>query len=39
MFLPAVDVQRMGFFRALARIAAGRDGPAGLVPCPQELGR
>jgi hypothetical protein len=32
MFPPAIDMQRMRFFRALARIAAGRDDLAGLVP-------
>ena len=34
---PAMDVQRMRFFRALARIAAGQDDPAGLVPYLEEL--
>ena len=35
MFPPAMDLQRMHFFRALARIAAGcgvRGDLAGLVP-------
>jgi NAD(P)H-flavin reductase/hemoglobin-like flavoprotein len=39
MFPPAMDVQRMRFFRALARIAAARGDPAGLVPYLEELGR
>jgi NAD(P)H-flavin reductase/hemoglobin-like flavoprotein len=39
MFPPAMDVQRMRFFRALARIAEGRDDPAGLVRYLEELGR
>lgn len=32
MFPPAMDLQRMRFFRALTRIAAGRDDLARLVP-------
>jgi len=42
MFPPAMDQQRMRFFRALARIAAGcgvRDDLAGLVPYLEYLGR
>ncbi len=39
MFPPAIDLQRMRFFRALARIAAGRDDLAGLVPHLEHLGR
>jgi len=33
MFPPAMELQRMRFFRALTRIAAGRDDLARLVPC------
>jgi NAD(P)H-flavin reductase/hemoglobin-like flavoprotein len=39
MFPPAMDQQRMRFFRALARIAAGQGDLAGLVPYLEELGR
>ena len=39
MFPPAMDPQRMRFFRALTRIVAGRDDLAGLVPFLEQLGR
>src|SRR5579864_909140 len=39
MFPPAMDQQRMRFFRALARIAAGQGDLARLVPHLEELGR
>ena len=39
MFPPAMDLQRMRFFRALTRIAAGRDDLARLVPHLEHLGR
>jgi NAD(P)H-flavin reductase/hemoglobin-like flavoprotein len=39
MFPPAMDQQRMRFFHALARIAAGQHDPSGLVPYLEELGR
>ena len=39
MFPPAMDLQRMRFFRALTRIAAGRDDLAGVVPYLEHLGR
>jgi NAD(P)H-flavin reductase/hemoglobin-like flavoprotein len=42
MFPPAMDLQRMRFFRALTRIAAGsgvRDDLARLVPYLEQLGR
>jgi NAD(P)H-flavin reductase/hemoglobin-like flavoprotein len=39
MFPPAMDPQRMRFFRALTRIVAGRDDLARLVPFLEQLGR
>ena len=39
MFPPAMDLQRMRFFRALTRIAAGRDDLARLLPYLEHLGR
>jgi NAD(P)H-flavin reductase/hemoglobin-like flavoprotein len=39
MFPPAMDQQRMRFFRALARIAAAQGDLARLVPYLEELGR
>src|SRR5580658_9885062 len=39
MFPPAMDLQRMRFFRALSRLAAGRDDLARLVPHLEHLGR
>ncbi len=39
MFPPAMDLQRMRFFHALTRIAAGRDDLARLEPYLEQLGR
>jgi NAD(P)H-flavin reductase/hemoglobin-like flavoprotein len=39
MFPAALDQQRSRFFHALARISAGQDDPAALVPYLERLGR